>query len=383
MQVENGSQSYERHEYVEAADLAQNTQDPIRPWFSPESVLRFVALIASIVIAGFLLWYFFRLVMYLLAGFLIAYLTRPLVDRLEGAGVGRVQAILISFIALLGITAILGTFLVPFFAAQISDIGQRITLENVTRWTASIEASLRARIPIIQEGSLIDGIDSIASTLFQEQRFPQFIQSILGVFTDIFYAVLVIPFVTFFFLRDANKIRRKGLSLVPNRYFEVTLSVIEKIETNIGRYLRGLLLQCLYVGIVATIFLSFTDLENALLVGLFTGIANSIPYFGPFMGLIAGSLAAVAQTNDFTLIPGICVAMLLTQALDNVLFQPLIFSRAARMHPLVIMCVVLIGAQMAGIAGMLLAIPLATTLWVTIEQVLWSVRNYRILKTAR
>jgi predicted PurR-regulated permease PerM len=71
----------------------------------------------------------------------------------------------------------------------------------------------------------------------------------------------------------------------------------------------------------------------------------------------------------------------LTQLADNVLLQPIIFSRAAQAHPLVILFVVLIGAQLAGILGMLIAIPLATTVRVVIEQVLWSLRNYRILRS--
>jgi predicted PurR-regulated permease PerM len=76
------------------------------------------------------------------------------------------------------------------------------------------------------------------------------------------------------------------------------------------------------------------------------------------------------------------VAMALTQLADNIFFQPLIFSRAARAHPLVILFVVLIGAQLAGIIGMLVAIPITTAVRVAIEQVVWSVRNYRIFKSA-
>ena len=245
----------------------------------------------------------------------------------------RVPAILLTFLGIFGFATVLITSLLPFFATQISDITQKITLDNVVSWTQTIEAIVRDRFPLIEEGSMVAGVQEISSTLFEEQKFTQFVSSAFGVFTDIFYAVLVVPFVTFFFLRDSSKIRRGILQLVPNRYFEVTLSIIEKIETNIGRYLKALLLQCVYVGIVATIFLSFTDLNYALIVGLFTGIANSIPYFGPFMGLIAGSLVAIAQTGDFTLIPGILIAMGLTQAMDNILFQPLIFLACCAYAP--------------------------------------------------
>ena len=82
------------------------------------------------------------------------------------------------------------------------------------------------------------------------------------------------------------------------------------------------------------------------------------------------------------LVPGVALAMALTQLADNVLLQPIIFSKAAKTHPLVILFVVLVGAQLAGIVGMLIAIPLTTTLRVVGEQLLWSLRNYRILRAS-
>jgi len=121
-------------------------------------------------------------------------------------------------------------------------------------------------------------------------------------------------------------------------------------------------------------------LNSALAVGIFAGLANTIPYFGPLMGLLAGALVGIAQTGDFSLLLGVLIAMGLTQIADNVLFQPLIFSRAAQAHPLVILFVVLIGAQLGGIVGMLIAIPLTTIVRVMVQQILWSLRNYRILQ---
>ena len=392
MQIDQGSKSYERHEYVESADKAGTpinvqrsiTPTSVRNTITVERVVKFVIALVIVAAAGSLLWYFSRLVIYLLVGFIIAYLVRPIVDRLEGVGIRRVPAILLTFVLAIGILSILITSFIPFLGAQISEVTQQITEENIDTWALSIEDILRQSIPVIEEGAVIESVQRISSTLFQEQQFTTFVGSAFDVFTDIFYAILVIPFVTFFFLRDATKIRTSLLRLVPNKYFEVTLSIFEKIEFNIGRYLRGLLLQCTYVAIVAIIFLSFTDLKYnyVLVVGIFTGIANSIPYFGPFVGLTAGSLVAIAQTADFSLIPGLLIAMGFTQAIDNILIQPLIFSKAAQTHPLIILFVVLIGAQLAGILGMLIAIPLTTTVLVTIEQILWSLRNYRILHVA-
>jgi len=170
------------------------------------------------------------------------------------------------------------------------------------------------------------------------------------------------------------------MSLVPNRYFEVTLAILDKVEGNIGRYFRALLVQCTSIAVIASVLLWIVGLQNAIAIGIFTGLANTIPYFGPFLGFLCGTLVGIAQTGNLVLVPWVALAMAITQLADNVLLQPLIFSRAAKAHPLVILFVVLIGARLGGIVGMLVAIPLATTVRVVVEQLLWSLRNYRIMR---
>ncbi len=262
------------------------------------------------------------------------------------------------------------------YLASLGLTAQEVTLSNVA---AAIERRVRAVAPV-ERGAITRGAAEALNKLLGEERITAIAGSIVGVFTNIFYAVLVIPFVAFFFLKDGTEIRRSLLRLVPNRYFELTLALMEKIETNIGRYFRGLMLQILAIAVVATILLYIVGLEYAIAVGIFTGLANTIPYFGPLMGFLAGTLVGIVQTGDFSLVFGIVIAMLLTQVADNVIFQPYIFSRAARTHPLLILFAVLIGAQIAGIVGMLVAIPVMTIIRVTVEELLWSLRNYRILK---
>ena len=234
-----------------------------------------------------------------------------------------------------------------------------------------IVESVRQAADALVRGDLVGG-DDVAQT----------VSSLVSVFTNIVWAVVIIPFVTFFILKDGTQIRRGLLQLVPNRYFEITLAIMEKVETNIGRYFQGLVVQCFSVGLVATVLLYIAGLDDALAVGIFVGLANTIPYFGPMLGYVVGSLFAIVQTGDFSLVLPVVIAMAFTQLADNVLFQPIIFSRAARAHPLVILFVVLIGAQLAGLIGMLVAIPLATTIMVIVQQVIWSFRNYRVLRTS-
>lgn len=263
----------------------------------------------------------------------------------------------------------------------IEGLGLTVREVTVSDVATAIERHLRTVLPL-EPGAIVAGVTEALNRVVQEEHLTRLAGSVVGIFTNIFYAVLVIPFVTFFVLKDGPQLRRSVLRVVPNRYFELTLAILEKIEQTIGRYFRALLLQCTSVATLASVLLSLVGLEYAVAVGVFAGVANTIPYFGPVMGFLAGTLVGIVQTGDFSLVPGVILAMGLTKVVDDAFFQPFIFSRAAEAHPLVILFVVLIGAQLAGILGMLVAIPVTTILRVTVSQVLWSLRNYRILKHA-
>ncbi len=341
-------------------------------------------LLIGLVLLGGLIWvvgYFTNLVVYLVVGLVLAYLLRPVVDRVQQLGLGRVPAILVTLLLVAGLISLVFTSLVPFLARQLAELSRLISLESLRGAVTQFEQWLMRFFPI-QPGTLMDTLQQGFETLIRERQLASTIGSMLDLFANLFYAVLVIPFVTFFALKDGTRLRRSLLRLVPNRYFELTLAVLDKLGANVGRYFRALLLQSLSVATLASVLLALVGLRFAVAVGLFTGIANTIPYFGPLMGFLAGTLVGIAQTGDFSMVPEVLIAMGLTQIADNVLFQPLIFSRAARAHPLIILFAVLVGAQLAGIVGMLLAIPILTIVRVAIEQVRWGVRNYRILNAS-
>lgn len=344
-----------------------------------DRVVRLLLGVAALAVVGWLLWFFAALVVYLLVGVLIAYLLRPLVDRLQSVGLGRVPAVLVTLTSVLLAIGWVITSLLPVVAHQISELVNLVADERLADVAASLEEALQPFVPL-QQGAIFEGLTRTFETLFQDQELSATFTSMVSLVSNIFYAVLVIPFVAFFFLKDGTRIRLAIFRLVPNRYFEIALAILAKIETNLGRYFKALLVQCVTIGTVASLLLTVVGLDYAVAVGIFTGLANTIPYFGPLMGFLAGTLVGIAQTGNFALVPGVLVAMVLTQAVDNLLVYPLIFSRAARTHPLIILFVVLIAAQLAGIVGMLVAIPLTTIVRVAVEQVLWSLRNYRIMK---
>ena len=352
--------------------------------FTLDRIVRFVLGAAAVATVGWMLWYFAGIVLYLAVGGILAYLLRPLVDRIQGLGLGRVPAILLSFAGLLAAISVTVTSVVPFITRQVQDLSQLITVDTAVYVANLIEAQIQEIAPL-EQGVLEENVRQVAQSLVQGdlvggERIANTVSSVVAVFTNIVYAIVIIPFVTFFLLKDELKIRRNLLYLVPNRYFEVTLSILAKVELSIGRYFRALLVQGTAIAVIASALLWIVGLRGAIAIGIFTGLANTIPYFGPFLGFLAGTLVGIAQTGDASLVPGVALAMALTQLADNVLLQPLIFSRAAQTHPLVILFVVLVGAQLGGLVGMLVAIPVTTTVRVIAEQLLWSLRNYRILR---
>jgi predicted PurR-regulated permease PerM len=354
------------------------------PTFTLDRIVRFVLGAAAVATVGWMLWYFAGIVLYLVVGGILAYLLRPLVDYLQGLGVGRMPAILASFVLVGGVIGVGLTSVIPFVARQVQDLSQLISIDTAAYVATYIEGQIQRVVPL-KSGVLEKNVRQVAQSLVEGdlvegERIANTVSSVVLVFTNIVYATVIIPFVTFFLLKDELKIRRSLLHLVPNRYFEVTLSILAKVEVNIGRYFRALLVQGTTIAIVASVLLWIVGLRGAIAIGIFTGLANTIPYFGPFLGFLAGTLVGIAQTGNMALVPGVALAMALTQLTDNVLLQPIIFSRAAQTHPLVILFVVLAGAQLGGILGMLVAIPVTTTVRVIAEQLLWSLRNYQILR---
>lgn len=352
--------------------------------FTLDGLIRFLLGAAAVAASTWLLWYFAGIVLYLVVGAVLAYLLRPLVNRVQAMGLGRVPAILVAFVFVVGVISVVVTSFVPFVAQQVRDLSQLITVDTAAYVARYLERQIQVILPI-EPGALEQNVRDLSKSLMQGdlvrgEQVADTVGSVVAVFTNIIYAVVIIPFVTFFLLKDELEIRRSLLHLVPNRYFEVTVAILTKVEANIGRYFRALLVQCTFIALIASILLWIVGLRGAIAIGIFTGLANTIPYFGPVLGFLGGTLVGIAQTGDMALVPGIAIAMGLTQLADNVLLQPLIFSRAAQTHPLVILFVVLAGAKLGGILGMLVAIPLTTTVRVIVEQLLWSLRNYRILR---
>lgn len=197
-----------------------------------------------------------------------------------------------------------------------------------------------------------------------------------GVFSGLTFVVLV-PFISFFFLKEGHRITRKLIELVPNAYFELCLNLLHQINGQIGGYLRGQLLATSLVASLSVSGLFFIDMPYYLPLGLLAGFANMIPFLGPLIGIISASIVALATVGKMALVGKVVVVFLIVQVVDNILVQPTVLAKSVEMHPLVVLFVVMVGSQLMGIVGMLIAVPLTGILKVSTQTIYQGVKGYR------
>lgn len=348
-----------------------------------ERVVKSVLALAGITVLGLLAYYYGTLIGYAIIAMIFSYILDPLVNRMQSAGMNRTFAIVLTLSALILILVWISTNVIPIVANQMVELAGQLNIQNIQTITQQIDEQLTRKFTFVPEGFLSSNLATVLENLFDVGEIPSALSNIIGVFTNIFSAALIIPFATFFFLKDGTKIRRDILQIVPNKYFETTLSLIDKIESRLGVYFRSVMLQSLIVAFASWVGLSVVGLNNALSVGIAVGLANTIPYFGPIIGYILSIIVSIIEVGNFSLVLPCILAILMVQILDNAVLQPLIFSRSADMHPVAILFIIMIGAETAGILGMLIAIPIATIIKITFNQISWSLNNYYVFRSRK
>jgi len=215
-------------------------------------------------------------------------------------------------------------------------------------------------------------------------------ESFLKSLIDVLSIWFLLPIVFVFFLIDEGAIAQFFLKLVPNRYFELALTVKEEVDQAIGKYLRGVALECGLVGIslAAGLFVVGVPFKMAFLIGVLSGVATAVPFLGPIMGLGLGLAYALIAEDIQPLLPfmnvenipiAVVVVNILVMALDNFVFQPFVLGGAVDLHPLVIILGLMGASMLFGMAGVLLGIPAIVVLKVIVQDTFRGLKDYRII----
>jgi predicted PurR-regulated permease PerM len=198
------------------------------------------------------------------------------------------------------------------------------------------------------------------------------------------------PLIFLFLGFDNGQIRRFFISLVPNRYFELSLTVLDRLDHAIGRYLRGTLIECFLVGLTLSLGLIFLGipLGIAVAIGVVSGLLNAIPFLGAVIALVIGVGYALIAENVRPLIPGlnpndlalyVVILVVIAHVLDDVVFQPFVLGGAVNVHPLVVVIAIIGGSLIMGLWGMLFAIPTVVVVKTAVETFFNELKDYRII----
>ncbi len=358
-------------------------------------IYRYITIAISLLVVGYLVYTFSSIVIYVITAWLLSMLGQPLMRFFQRyVRIGRFHAnetvaalltIVCFFIVLLGLLMLFVPLLVQETRALMSldygKIGESLSgpIQQANQWLIERGITVDNRPP---EQILHDTI----ANLLNSGKVGAFFSASLSTVTNVFVGVASVVFITFFFLKEQGLFVGLIIALLPEKYEPQVREVIENISHMLTRYFSGVLLQITIIAVYVSIFLTILGVKNALLIGFFAALMNLIPYLGPALGGSVGILIVVTTHLDAdfydVLLPlsiKVLAVFITVQWLDNYYLTPTIFSNTVKAHPLEIFIVILIGAQIGGVVGMVAAIPAYTVIRVIAREFLSRFRIVRKL----
>jgi predicted PurR-regulated permease PerM len=347
-----------------------------------------ILLIASV-------WFFREIVVYILVSGVLSIMGRPLVDlfcriRVWKWHFPRPLSALITLLIIWMIIILFFYIFIPLVAGQIDQFSA-IDSNNLVKFIEvpikKIEGVIMAlNKDFTEEGAIRNYIVSKVAGVLNINVIQNFLGDVAGVLGNMIIAIFSITFITFFFLKDQHLFFETILMWVPDKYVGNATRALYSIKRLLTRYFIGIIIQSTCIMILVTIGMTIIgiDFQQALVMGLILGIINVIPYVGPWLGLFIAIIMGVAShmNQDFNdvvvpLVFYMFVVEAIVHTIDNVIFQPVIFSNSVKAHPLEIFIVVLASGFAAGVPGMILGIPAYTVLRVFAREFFYNFKAVR------
>ncbi|MDX9902590.1 MAG: AI-2E family transporter [Bacteroidales bacterium] len=344
------------------------------------TTLRNFLIIIGIALLVYIFWYFRNIFVYILAAGVISLVGRPIVDLLNRIKIWKFRfpkalSSLITLLFLYGLLALFFVIFIPLITKQIdalSGFDASSLVQGLREQIDKLDALLRKvykEMPA--DKTLYDiAVDTISNVL-NPASITDFAGNIVTVISKFVVAFVAITFLSFFFLKDEGLFKETVMVMVPDQYEKRIRNVLHSIKHLLIRYFIGIIIQCSIVLINITIGMTIVGFpfQQALVMGLIIGIFNVIPYVGPWLGgsvAVLMGMATAVTTAGYPVIWLLLIYMVIviaaTQAIDNNLIQPMIYSRSVNAHPIEIFLVILAVGSFAGIAGMIVAVPSYTAL---------------------
>ena len=325
-----------------------------------------------------LVWLLYQLktlLIYMLIAGVVSLIGRPinhfLMKRLK---MRSVLATSISIVLLLEILISLFSLFVPLLVQQ----GENLSLLDVDLLKANIQTLVEEISAYFQLDNSFWQQQFSVDNLFQNVNFgllPQLLNETLELLGGFTIGLFSVVFILFFFLKDSHLQERIILALVNDNVNDRVEKSIDKTKGLLSRYFLGLLLQISILLVINSVVLSVFAVENAFIIAFLCALLNLIPYLGPIIGAVLMLLLTMSSFigADFStvILPKtiyVMIGFFVGQLVDNFFSQPFIFSNSVKSHPLEIFIVILASGTLLGPVGMIIAIPVYTTLKVIAQE---------------
>ncbi len=355
----------------------------------------FILVFAFLLGLGLIGYIFTDVLIYLLSAVVLSSILKPGVNmlchlELYGHRLPRWLAVTTMMIGILtGITYGLTTA-VPLLINQVTDISKAdvtALVNRINKPIMRIEASLsNGGFVDIKPGFAKSYLKELSSLDLKKGDIAHFIDNIINLTSSAMVTLLAVSFMTFFLLLDPSLLKRAFLQIVPNNFFELTITTFYKIEQLLSGYLIGLASQMVVIFTLSLIGFWLIGLQYFVTIALFAAIINIIPYFGPLLSngtaLIVGLATMPGITSDDYPYYGaqILGVGLFVHLADNIVIEPFIFSRSLKAHPLEIFIAIFAGSSVGGLIGMVAALPVYTILRSASSEIISGYRDYRVFK---
>lgn len=309
-----------------------------------------------------------------LLAFVTYYVMAPLVDFLERQGLPRQLATTIPFAVLILIAVVLGQVFFPVLTDQMNSLKFDFPkyLDASTKFLMNLELRANSFLsqiyPIDLRGNIEPRVMSLAEDFFK--NLPDYVSQSLTIF-------FLTPFLAYFMLLDGRDFVRKVLTLVPNNYFELALNMNHQISAQMGGFIRARIMESALIGFVIWAGLMILGFPYALILAVFAGIMNVIPYLGPFIGAAPALIICFANAHPDSTMLWLIFIYALAQVLDIILIIPFVVAKIVDLHPVTVVLAVIVGSQAGGILGMIVSIPVFSALKVSISAIYKHLTDFR------
>ena len=301
----------------------------------------------------------------IISGFLF-YLLNPVVNllmkvKIKKFKIGRTLAVAIVFILLIALLALLSAAVMPSIIGQFQELISKIPayIKELQKLILSLshKDNLPAWVNNLDINSYVDQFQGSVSEMVKKFAFSltSGVGSLIGAIASVAVTLVTVPFIVFYMLKDGPKLLPNIKKFFAKKHADAIEDLLKQMSATIAKYISGQAIECLAVGTMSIIGYSLIGLPYALIIGIFAGITNIIPYLGPYIGLIPALFIATTHSLKLTIL--VIVVCVVVQQIDGNLVYPNVIGKSLEIHPLTIILLLLVAGNLAGLLGMILGVP--------------------------